>query len=69
MYKKERLYEYAIVWHPTEQERKDGKKAIILVDLTRVLAEDATIVQAIAARAIPEEYVSKMNQVEILIRL
>lgn len=62
------LFEYAIIWHPTEKEEKEGETAKILVDLKRVLAKDATIVHAIAARDIPSEYIDKINQIQILIR-
>jgi hypothetical protein len=69
MHIKAKLFEYVIIWHPTEQqEKQDGAKAKIIVDLTRLLAKDVSSAQTIAARAIPTEYIDQLDQVEVLFR-
>lgn len=65
---KARLFEYVIIWHPTEQQEKEGAKAKIIVDLTRMLAKEVSSAQALAARAIPEEYIDQIAQIEVLFR-
>jgi hypothetical protein len=66
---KARLFEYVIIWHPTEQQEKEGAKAKILVDLQRILEKNVTSAQTLAARAIPSEYIDQVDQVEILFRV
>lgn len=63
-----KLFEYVIIWHPTEKQEGEGQTSKIVVDLKRVLAKDAARVQALAARDIPDEYIEQINQIEILIR-
>lgn len=63
-----KLYQYAILFHPTDKEKKDGATSKLLVPLTSVLAADDKSVAIQAARAIPEEYVPKLAQVEIAVR-
>lgn len=62
------LFEYSIFWVPTEQQKKDGKKAEILEYPTAVLASNKEAAQTIAARAIPDEYVDQLDQVTICVR-
>ncbi len=68
MAQRARLFEYIIIWHPTEQQEKEGAKAKIIIDLTRTLSKDVAGAQTLAARAIPEEYIDQIAQVEILFR-
>lgn len=63
-----KLYEYVIIWHPTEKQENDGQKAEIVTDLTRVLAKDISSAQTLAARAIPERYLDQLDQIEVLFR-
>lgn len=62
------LFEYSIFWVPTEQQKKDGKKADILVHTTCVLTASKEAAQTIASRAIPDEYVDQLDQVTICVR-
>jgi len=62
------LFEYAIFWAPTEQQKKDGKKAEILVGTTTVLTANKEAAQTIASRAIPDSYVDQLDQVTICVR-
>ena len=68
MHVRAKLFEYVIVWLPTEQQEKEGQKAQIVIDLTRLLAKDITTAQTIAARAIPEQYMNQLEQIEVLFR-
>lgn len=59
-----RLYEYALIYQPKDKE----KQPKMIQDVVRVLASSPESVQKIAARAIPEEYISNLDEVEIAIR-
>lgn len=64
-----KLFEYAAVYLP--KERKNdlvGDKAAIIVKPTVVLAKDEKEAMLKAARALPEDYVEKLNCVEIAVR-
>ena len=69
-----RLFEYAAIFHPKAKEKKvEGEtpetgKSILIVDVTRVLAGSDTEVGMLAARAIPQKYTDKLDQVEIIVR-
>ena len=64
-----KIYEYAVLFHPRKK-KDDEKQALstLIVDVTRVVASDEKAVAMLAARSIPEEYVEKLDQVEIAIR-
>jgi hypothetical protein len=62
------LFEYSIFWVPTEQQKKDGKKAEILVPTTTILSANRDAAQTIASRAIPEAYIDQLDQVTIVVR-
>lgn len=70
---KGKLFEYAVIYHPKEKKAADGtpldeKKSIIVQDITRILATSDKEVAMLAAKAIPDEYNDKLEQVEIVIR-
>lgn len=62
------LFQYAILWHPTEQQAKDGKKDTLAVDVTTVLAKDQRMAIMLAGRDIPDEYLEQIDQLEIAVR-
>lgn len=66
--RKPQLFEYAVVWHPTEQQTKDGQKSKVIVEPKVVLAMDNNGAAIIAARAIGSEYIDQLDQVEVAIR-
>ncbi len=55
------IYEFAAVW-------SDGVTSIIIVQPQLVLAKDEKAAMMLALRAIPGEYVKKMDQVQIALR-
>lgn len=67
-----KLYEYAVLYHPVatkeQQDRGDKPKSELILDVTRVLAKDEKEAMLLVARAIPEKYTDKLDQVEIAIR-
>jgi hypothetical protein len=69
---KGKLYEYAVIHHPKAKKDVAGNeepvKSKIVTDVTRVLASAPEEVSILAARSIPEEYLDKIEQVEIVVR-
>ena len=61
-----RLFQYAILWHPTK-EQKDKKSALI-VEPTTILAKNEQVAQMMAVKAIPDEFTDQLEQVDIAIR-
>lgn len=62
------LYQYAVIWHPTEAQAEDGGKSRIVVDLTTILAPSKETAALLAARAIPEVEMNDVNQLEVILR-
>ena len=65
---KTQIFEYAIIWHPSKEQDKNGEKAKILVEPTVVLSESEQNVTILASRQIPEDYLSQLNQIDIAVR-
>ena len=70
---KGKLFEYVVIYHPHEKKDAAGnpleqKKSIIVTDVTRVLATSDKEVGMLAAKAIPDDYNDKLEDVEIVIR-
>jgi len=63
-----KLFQYAIIWEPTEAQVKEGQKPKLIIDITSIVAADDKSANMIAARAIPEEYISQLDQVKIALR-
>ena len=67
---KQKLFQYAILWHPTEkQEKEEGMKSKVIKDPTTVMAADQNAIGMLAAMEIPAEYKTQLDQIEIAIRL
>lgn len=65
---KARLFQYAIIWNPSEAEAKEGKKSILICQPTNILATDQNAAQLAAAMEIPKEHKGNLDQIEIAIR-
>ncbi|HYD92473.1 MAG TPA: hypothetical protein VEA37_13430 [Flavobacterium sp.] len=66
---KARLFQYAIIWHPTEKQVKDESlKSKVLVELKTILAVDQNAVSMAAAMEIPADKKSELDQIEIVVR-
>lgn len=68
---KDTLFEYAIVFHgkPTKEEadRNARIRSKLLAGPKAILARDEEEVRVLAAREIPEEYMDRLDQVEVLV--
>ena len=67
-----KLYEYAVIYNPLQtKDQKDlgqTPKSELIVDVTRVLANNDKEAQMLAARAIPDAYTDKLDRIEIAFR-
>jgi len=64
-----KLFQYAILWHPTEKQTKDdGLKSKVLVEPKTILAIDQNGAAMAAAMEIPVENKSELDQIEIVLR-
>lgn len=63
------LFQYAIIWHPTEKQIKDeGVKSKVLVDPKYILAKDLNAANMTAIMEIPMEYKSQLDQIQVAMR-
>lgn len=65
---KMKLFQYVIIFEPTDKEIKEGVKAKVVKDITNVLSAEEKNVAILAAREIPVEYLDKLEQINIAIR-
>jgi len=67
-----KLYEYAVIYNPlqTQAQKDNGEapKSELIVDVTRVLSNNEKEAMMLAARAIPQDYTTKLDRVEIALR-
>jgi mannose-6-phosphate isomerase class I len=63
-----KLFEYAILWHPNEDQSKAGERSKIVVEPKYVLSksEKAALIQA--SQEIPQAYQEVLDQIQIAIR-
>lgn len=61
-----KLFQYAILLIPKADNKK--QKACVLKDITNILAKDAQSATLLAARAIPEEYLSQLDEIQVAVR-
>lgn len=64
-----KLYEYAVLYHPPK--KKDAEvqpEAEILVPVTTKLARRPEDIAVLASRAIPESFLDRLVDVEIIVR-
>ena len=64
----ENYFQYVIIHRASKEERKDGKKDVIIQDLKSVMAKNESVVGMIAVREIPEDYADKLDRVDIVVR-
>lgn len=64
-----KLFQYAILWHPTEKQIKDdGAISKVIVDLRTILAIDQNKAAMAAAMEIPADKKQELDQIEIVLR-
>lgn len=63
------LFQYAILWHPTEKQIKDeGLKSKVLVEPKTIMAADQNGAAMSAAMEIPVHKKGELDQIEICLR-
>lgn len=65
---KSALFEYAIIWHPTESQTETGLKSALVAGPVCILAATEASANLIAATEIPAEYRNQLDQIQIAIR-
>ncbi len=69
---KGKLFEYAVLYHPKQtkeqHDRGEQPKSELLIPATPILAGSEDEVAIIAARNIPEEHLSHLDDVETVVR-
>lgn len=66
---KERLYQFAVIKHPTSEERKQGKRSEIIVRPSGfLLAHTEQEVVMRATKSIPDEHMDHANRLEVAVR-
>lgn len=66
---KAKLFQYAILWHPTEKQIKDeGAKSKVLVEPKTILATDQQSALMAASMSIPADKREELDQIEIAMR-
>lgn len=63
-----RIFQFAAIWNPTSEQAKEGKKAKIVLEPTTILAKDAAQANMLAARALPEDMMDELDQIDIAVR-
>ena len=63
-----KVFQYVILWSPTEKQEEDGLKSKLLKEVTTVLAKDEKTVALLASKQIPDEYNDQLDQVNIAVR-
>lgn len=60
-----KLFEYAVIYTPDEESPDKPK---LVVPVTTVIASNKEGATLMAARSIPEEYVDKLDRLEVAVR-
>ena len=63
-----RIFEYAVIYKPKKSEKKDGKTTELVIPPTVILAANEKEANFLAARAVPEKYATKLDQLEVAVR-
>jgi hypothetical protein len=62
-----KLFQYAIIHDPKKHDKKCKESAVLVKDITSILAEDEKSALIMAAREIPSEYLNRLGEVDIVI--
>jgi hypothetical protein len=69
---KGKLFEYAVLYHPKQtkdqHERGEWPKSEVITEVTRVLAGTEAEVAMLAARSVPDSFIGKLEDVEVVVR-
>ena len=66
------LYDYCALYHPKAKKDQNGnevsERSKLIIPVQSIVAATPDEVSIVAARAIPEEYLDKLDDVEIIVR-
>ena len=65
---RERMFQYAILWHPSKEQAKEGQKSKMLVEPRMILGTDDKTIGMKAIKAIPSEYDNQLEQIEVVVQ-
>ena len=63
-----KLFEVAVIYHPSKSEEKNGMQDYVAVNPIPVLAKDEAAAKVKATFKIPENLRDKTDQLEVLVR-
>ena len=66
--KKQVVFEYLVLKHPTIEQAEQGQGSEIVVELTQICANDEKGAVLRANRAIPEEHMQYESRLEVVVR-
>lgn len=66
---KSQLFQYAIIWHPTEKQvKEESAKSRLIGEIKTILSADEKSVLMSASMDIPAEYKENLDQIQIVVR-
>lgn len=66
---KGKVYEYCLVYHPPKEDGVEQKASEMISDgIQLIMAPSSEVAQMKAVRSIPEEYVEKLDHVDVVLR-
>lgn len=63
-----KAFQVLAIFNPSKEEETSGYKSKFIVEPCFILAKDAAAASMIVARKIPDEYIEKLDQVEVAVR-
>ncbi len=64
-----KLFQYAIILHPTEDQNTKGVNSTLLGDgIKTILVNNTEDVKIVAGREIEDKYMHQLSQIEIIVR-
>ncbi len=65
---KDKLFEYAVLLHPTKEESEKGTRSKLITPPATVLARDEKEVQMLISRQLPEDQLQNWDRIEVAVR-
>ena len=62
------LFEYAVIWHPTDEQVKEGKKSTLVQQPKCMLAKEEKAVFMTAVSLLEGEYKDQLDQIDVIVR-
>lgn len=63
-----KIFQYAVILHPTDKEEEEGKTSLLVVPVQTTLAKDQNGAVIQAGRSIPPEYMDRLDRLEVAVR-